>query len=417
MSDGYSECLCGVAVRLHMIGMGGVAEAGGGTRREPLFWLMLGVFFGGGMLNAVEALLVPRLKLTLGLGYAQALTVQLAYYASYLGFAQPAAALAARAGAMRATAIGTAVIAAGSIGVAGALCGRSFGAMLLALLVMSAGVTVLQIACNGIMATRPGGAANFAALQGFNSLGTVIGPLLGTGFLLGADGASAAAIPFVVFGLGFAALSTSFVRARDLLPREDAARPRAATLIALLRTPAMMRGFAAIFAYVGAEVTIGSLLPSYLMLGGRGGASAVDAGRLVSLYWLGAMIGRFAGAGLLRRRSMRSLLSIAALAAMILTLAAALPTGRAGAVALIAVGLANSIMFPTIFALSMPADARVVPAASMLLCVAVVGGAIVPVATGFVADHGSLPFALVVPLACYAAILAYACIDGGRARA
>ncbi len=377
---------------------------------DRLFLLMLGVFLGGGMLNAVETLLVPRFKLMLGLGYAQALTIQLAYYASYLLLAWPVTVIVARAGSMRAIAIGAATIAAGSLALAASLTARAFAPLLAALLATSTGVTILQIACNGMMATtgsRDRAASRFTALQGFNSLGTVLGPLAGAGALLGSAGGAAPQLPFVAFAAGFLTLAMAFRRGVGAISSERAVVPHAAQLFTLLRTRAMSGGVAAIFAYVGAEVTIGTLAPSYLMLHDRGGWTPAGAGRLVSLYWSGAMIGRFAGAWMLRRAAPRALLSVAALAAMALTLLAALPTGRVGAAALLAVGLTNSIMFPTVFALAMPSDARDVPAASMLLCMAVVGGAIVPLTTGLIADRTGLATALLLPSLCYAAVLAF----------
>ncbi len=384
-------------------------------RAARLFALMLGVFLGGGLLASSETLLVPRLKLLLGLDYTQALLVQLLYYAGYLLFAWPASILTARAGLMRAVAGALGVMALGCLAVAGAQLRQSFGALLIALLLLSSGVTVLQVACNGAMATlgtRDRAAARFTLLQGFNALGTVVGPLVGAWFLLGHGATFVARIPFLAFALVFALLALGFAANRNLLARTDAAAmPTLARLAALLRAPRMIRGVLAIFAYVGAEVTIGALAVNYLMLPDRLGVDAVTAGRLVSLYWTSAMVGRFAGAWVLRRCRAATLLAWASVGAIVCLAGAIFLSGIAGSMALLTVGLANSIMFPTIYSLAMPAEADDVPAAAMLLCMAVVGGAVVPLATGMAADRIGLAAALILPALCYGAILYFARVE------
>jgi FHS family L-fucose permease-like MFS transporter len=381
-------------------------------RAARLFALMLAVFLGGGLLASSETLLVPRLKLLLGLDYAQALLVQLLYYLGYLLFALPATILTARVGLMRAVRIALAVMAAGCVAVAEAQSSLAFGALLVALLLLSSGVTVLQVACNGAMATlgpRDRATARFTLLQGFNALGTVLGPLVGAWFLLGSGSGAVARIPFLAFAAGFALLATAFAVYRDLLPHPGAAgAPTLARLRAVLRAPRTMHGTVAIFAYVGAEVTIGALAVSYLMLPDRLHAGAVAAGRLVSLYWTSAMIGRFAGAWALRRWPVARLLGLASVAAIACVAAAVVFGGIAGSIALLSVGFANAIMFPTIYGLAMPPEAEDVPTASMLLCMAVVGGAIVPMATGLAADRFGLVAAFALPAACYAVILHFA---------
>jgi len=381
-------------------------------RAARLFALMLAVFLSGGLLASSETLLVPRLKLLLDLDYAQALLVQLLYYAGYLLFALPASILTARIGLMRAVAIALAVMTAGCLAVAAAQTSLSFGALLVALLLLSSGVTVLQVACNGAMATlgsRDRATARFTLLQAFNALGTVLGPLVGAWFLLGHGSEAVARIPFLFFALVFGVLAIAFAANRRLLPGTGAIGvPTVARLRNLMRSARMVRGTVAIFAYVGAEVTIGALAVSYLMLPDRLNAGAVTAGRLVSLYWTSAMVGRFAGAWVLRRWHATALLTWTSIAAIASLSAAILFSGIAGSVALLAVGLANSIMFPTIYSLAMPPEPDDVPTAAMLLCMAVVGGAIVPMATGLAADRIGLLAALALPAACYAVILYFA---------
>ena len=383
-----------------------------------LFLLSIGVFFIGGFLTAIVSLLVPHFRSVFGIGYAEALLVQLASHASYLLFAVPITMALVRTGYMRAIATGLAVMGAGCLAFAAANSTREFGLVLAALLLLSLGITFLQIAANTVV-TLVGGASGSASrltlLQGFNSLGTVLGPLVAAPLLLaGAGGvaeAGAVNLPFLGCGIALTALALAFVHQRDLLPRSPAGHdrpPNVRHLRELLHDRRLAGGIAAMFAYVGAEVTIGALLTNYLMRPDILAASPVDAGRMVSLYWGGAMVGRFAGAALMQRVAPATVLATAAATATGLALIATTATGTIAAVALLAVGLCNSIMYPTIYALALPADLRFVPLASMLLCMAVVGGAVVPLLSGVIADAAGLGPSLVLPAACYLGIALFA---------
>jgi FHS family L-fucose permease-like MFS transporter len=382
-------------------------------RARRLFPLLVGVYFAGGLITSMVSLLVPRLKLLLGLDYAQALSVHLAYYTSYLLFAAPIAVLTIRAGYLRAVTAGLAVMAIASLMLAAANGQRSFAGVLAALLALSSGVTFLQIAGNAVttaIVPPERFAERLTLLQGFNSLGTVLGPLTGAWFLLGHyEGPVLPNIPFLASALALALLAFGFAGARHALPRLAAAdAPALARLPVLLAAGRMRAGMAAIFVYVGAEVTIGTLAISYLMLPRSIGVSALAAGRLVSLYWAGAMIGRFAGAAMLRRIGAARLLLWAAGGAMLLVAGAIGLHGMGGAVAILAIGLCNSVMFPTIYALALPDGQEDTPLAAMLLCMAVVGGAIVPMVAGIVADAAGLATSLIVPGLCYLAIGGFA---------
>jgi FHS family L-fucose permease-like MFS transporter len=395
-----------------------------------LFNMSIGVFFIGGFLTSMVALLVPRLRLTLGLDYAQAMLIQFAFHSSYLLFAMPVTVFILRSGYMRAIATGLAVMVAGCLGFGFAHEARSFMAVLAALLLLSVGITFLQIAANTVVTVigpSRNAAARLTLLQGFNSLGTVLGPLLGAQFLLadvGSSGAgrSAVLVPFLLSAVVLVILSLAYALRRDLLARvepEAGAPPSLRRLRLVLADPRLRTGTLAMFAYVGAEVTIGTLLTNYLMQSGTLGAAPVAAGRMVSLYWGGAMVGRFAGAFALGRIAPARLLAGVAVGAAALVLVGCVAGGVIGAVALLAVGLCNAIMYPTIFALAMPAAESEAPVASMLLCMAVVGGAVVPVVTGAAADATSLGAALAIPALCYLGIAWFArscAASGGAAR-
>ncbi|PZQ57441.1 MAG: MFS transporter [Novosphingobium pentaromativorans] len=390
------------------------------TRR--LFWLSIGVFFIGGFLSASVGLLVPQLKSVLVLDYKGALLVQLAFHSSYLLFALPAALSVVRIGYMRAIATGLTIMAAGCLALALAQGMREFLLVLAALLLLSGGQTILQIAANTVVTVfGPSRRSAFRLnlLQGFNSLGTVLGPLLSAPFLLqdiapGARADVAASAPFIVIGAVLAMLATLYAAHRQLLAGSPSGtgnylpRDWRRQIVAVLAERRLLWGALAIFLYVGAEVTIGTLMTNVLMLPSRLGLEPVSAGRLVSLYWAGAMVGRFVGAWLMTRIAETRLLFCAALAAIGLTVAAVVVSGVIGAGMLIAVGLCNAIMYPTIYALAMPEDSSKAPLASMWLCMAVVGGAVVPILTGAAADAVGLLKALLLPAACYVGIALFA---------
>ncbi|WP_260596865.1 MFS transporter [Sphingomonas endolithica] len=381
-----------------------------------LFRLCVGIYFIGGFTNALVGLLVPRLRLLLGLSHTHALMVQLAFHSSYLLFALPITAILVRAGYMRGIAAGLSLMAASGLALAVATSTLHYAGVLLALLVLASGVTFLQIAGNIVVpVVEPMARAvpRMTMLQGFNSLGTVLAPLVGARFLLQSASTSTsslwAALPFVGTATATAVLAIAFISRRNLL--RSIGRPRrasAARLSDILSNRRLLAGSAAIFCYVGAEVTIGTLLVEYLTLPTVLALSPVEAGQLVSLYWAGAMIGRFVGARLLVGRSPARLLLAAAAAATLLVLVSVAATGPVGAIALLAVGLCNATMYPVIFALSLPDDMSTAPYASMVLCMAVVGGAIVPFATGVAADAFGLTPSLLLPASCYVVIILFA---------
>jgi FHS family L-fucose permease-like MFS transporter len=388
-------------------------------RSRRLFRLSIGIYFMGGFITSLVSLLVPRLKLLMGLDYFRASLVQLAFHSSYLLFALPITAILVAIGYMRGISLGLSVMVAGCLGLVVAAKAASYPAVLFALLTLAGGITFLQIAGNVVIAVvepEERAISRMTLLQGFNSIGTVLAPLIGASFLLTDESASHTeegwlmlAIPFVATAIVLMALSFAFYRSRNLLSAlPPPHRVPLAKLGSVLGDRRLMAGTAAMFAYVGAEVTIGSLLANYLVRPDTLGVSPVRAGQLVSLYWAGAMIGRFAGAfALAQWRPPRVLVGVAVGAAA-LVLVAMSAEGVAGATALIAVGLCNAIMYPTLFALSLPDDETAAPYASMALCMAVVGGAVLPVATGALADTVGLRIAFSLSVVCYLGIALFA---------
>jgi FHS family L-fucose permease-like MFS transporter len=416
------------------------AEAGR-ARQEPashtahvdapdlrLFVFALFFIFGG--ITSLNDVVIPKLKGLFTLTNGEVMLVQTAFFAAYFMFSVPAATLVRRVGYMRAAVVGLLLMAAGCLLFVPASAAGIFAAFLAALFVLAAGITVIQVVANPLISLLGPPATAHSRLtfaQAFNSLGTTIFPYVGSVLILGSisgidpanlsDAARAAfraqeshLIVRVYIGLAAAILVVAAVvwtRRRSLKEIPDDDPSALGSPGALLRRPRFAFGVLCIFLYVGAEVSIGSLIVFYLEQRSVLGLSAIDAGEHVPFYWLGAMIGRFAGAYLLRLISPGKVLAFNAGAVLALLFISAYSTGPIAAWSLLAVGLFNSIMFPTIFSLASEGLGPRAKQGSGLLSMAIVGGAIVPFIAGHLADWRGLQFALLAPAVCYAGILAF----------
>jgi MFS transporter, FHS family, L-fucose permease len=314
--------------------------------------------------------------------------------------------------------------------------------VLVALFIIASGITVLQVAANPLAAALgPPERSHFRLLlsQTFNSLGTVIAPWLGSHIMLrggvfgdgAADDAASRAqslrdidTAFIVIIVMIALLTLLMVRFRKVM--ESAAPtlvegPKTSVFTALSSRWAVL-GALAIFLYVGAEVAIGSILTNFLhgevsgsnvllgLLRGDGASQATleDAGKMVSFYWGGAFVGRIIGSALLVRLPAWKLLTLNAAVAAVLCLLVSQSGGDVSAYAALVIGLFNSIMFPVIFTLTLERSTASQAATSGLLCMAIVGGAILPLLVGAVADSAGLHTSFLVPMVAYAAIAVFA---------
>ena len=399
-----------------------------GSTSFALVVLVVSLFFIWGGATSLNDILIPKLKGLFQLSYAQAMLIQFAFFTAYAIVSLPAGALVARLGYGRGLVVGLVTMAAGCALFVPAAATATYGLFLGALFVLAGGITILQVAANPLIANLGPARTSHSRLtfaQAFNSLGTTIMPYLGARLILGSisrtDPSSLTGPSLDAFRareaavIGQAYLGIAAVLALIALvfwlqrKRLGAGHPaaRLSGSLALLARPRLGFGVLAIFLYVGAEVTIGSFLVNYLMLPSTLGLGQQAAGELIPFYWGGAMVGRFLGSGLLRLISPGKVLAGAAVGAVGLVLVSALSSGQLAAWSLIGVGLMNAIMFPTIFSLALEGLGERTAQGSGLLCMAIVGGAIVPVASGRVADVASIAAALVVPAACYVVIAAF----------
>lgn len=403
-------------------------------RATPQNYLLIGIvvflFFAWGFATVLVDSLIPKLKGLFDLSYTEVTLTQFSFFISYFVFSLPAAFVLSRIGYIRGAALGLAVTAAGCLLFVPASALGTFPPFLAALFVMAAGITMLQVTANPFIERLGPDATSHSRLtlaQAFNSLATMVGPLVGAATILSGvvvlnttglapsalsalrrSEASVIQFPFLVLGAILALLALVFWRMRkDSAPSVVPEAASLAGMSVLLGRPRLVLGTIAIFVYVGAEVSIGSLLTNYLMQPSVLGVTIVRAGQMVSLYWGGAMVGRFIGSYVLQRLSPSYVLAGCAIVAAILTTTSSLSVGPVAAYTLIAVGLFNSIMFPTIFALATEQLGSETPNASGLLVMAIVGGALIPPLAGKVADTYGLATAFLIPAVCYLWILVY----------
>lgn len=391
---------------------------------------VMGLFFIFGGITSLNDVLIPKLKELFTLNYTQAMLIQFCFFTAYLVIGIPGAKLVKKIGYMRGAVAGLLTMLAGCLLFIPASQQAVYGLFLLALFVLASGVVIVQVVANPLISLlgKPETAhSRLTFAQAFNSLGTTVFPIVGSILILGslatvsADQLSGAELDAyrtaesqaIVHGyLGIAAALAVVAGAvwlfRNRLQGEKHEASAGLAGFDLLKRPRFGFGALCIFLYVGAEVSIGSLVVNYLMQPGVMGLQEQAAGKLIGLYWGGAMVGRFIGSGLMRVVSPGKLLACVAIGAITLILISTNTTGVVSGYSLLAIGLMNAIMFPTIFSL---ASEKLGPRAadgSGIINVAIFGGAVVPLATGVIADvTGSLATALLLPALCYAVIAAF----------
>lgn len=388
------------------------------------------LFFAWGFATSLIDPLIAAVRKVFDLTTTEALLTASAWFIAYAVVSIPAAAILGRLGYSRSIISALVVMVLGCLIIPLATLVDVYEVVLLGLFVIASGVTLLQVAANPLVAVLGSPKGSHARLnfsQFFNSLGTTLGPLLGSSVLLTggvfAAGAvvtaatrdeSLRSIDFAFLALGgFFALVAFFIFTARKKINAAAASAQSDAVSSPLKAFSSrwaVFGALAIFIYVGSEVTIGGLLTNFLASPTILNIPEVDAGRLVSFYWGGAMVGRLIGAVLLTRVPAGVLLTVNTIIAAILCLVVTQTTGTTAAYAAIGVGFFNSIMFPTIFTLTLERSTAPVSATSGLLCTAIVGGAVMPLIGGMLVDDAAEIFnpAFFVPLVGYALLAVFA---------
>ena len=389
------------------------------------------LFFMWGFLTCLNDILVPHLKSIFDLNYSQAMLIQFAFFSAYFLFSIPWSRFVNRIGYHWTMVVGLVTMACGAFLFLPAASAASYGLFLTALLILAAGITGLQVAANpyvDLLGKPETASSRLDLTQAFNSLGTAIAPKIGGILILSAaplastqlaqfapqalqayrvQQAASVSVPYAVIGAALVLLAILIGTSK--LPQIEAATTRIGEKIddSIWKHPSLLFGAIGIFAYVGAEVSIGSFLVNYFGLPQIASLPAKTAAGYVSFYWGGAMIGRFVGALLLRRFKPAFLLVLCTSAAAALVTTSMILGGHRAMWSILAVGFFNSIMFPTIFTMGVAELGPLTGSGSGLLNMAIVGGAILPLIQGVIADHIGLQRAFFVPVVCYLYILYY----------
>ncbi|MFA8433058.1 MAG: sugar MFS transporter [Marinifilaceae bacterium] len=392
----------------------GAAGASGAMNYKGALGLLTSLFFMWGFLTCMNDILIPHLKGLFDLNYTQAMMIQFTFFGAYFLMSLPAGWIIGRTGYKWGIVLGLALAGLGAMLFYPAAEILSFGFFLFAFFVLASGIVILQVAANPFVAElgAPETASSRLNLtQGFNSVGTTIAPLFGSFLILnntGTDMASKAAavqMPYIglALTLGVIALIFAFVKLPKIQEGEEVKAEGSAW-----KYRHLVLGAVAIFAYVGAEVSIGSFLVNYLGVDGLNLFEEAEAARYVSLFWGGAMVGRFIGSAVMQKMASQKVLAFNAIAVMALVALSMSTSGYVAMWSIVLVGLFNSIMFPTIFTLAIDGLGNHTSQGSGILCLAIVGGAIVPLVMGALADAIGLQASFALTIACYAYILFYA---------
>jgi FHS family L-fucose permease-like MFS transporter len=417
------------------------------------------LFFMWGSLTSLNDVLIPYAQHVFKLPLAASMLIQTAFFSAYFFFSLPAAKIIDWIGYKRAIIVGLFTMVAACLAFYPAAKISSFPFFLAALIILATGITILQVAANPYVAVLgpPRTASSRLNLtQAFNSLGTAVFPWIGAHLILGttasamaqsasqeADAVIKLYVYFFATALVLLAIGISLFK----LPKIESAQHHPGEKIgdSVWKHSNLVFGAIGIFVYVGGEVAIGSSIANYLALDNIGHfvpASAIPdaaaryhaalaaAARYISVYWLGAMVGRFIGSALLQKIKPGKLLTLFAVVAALLVIISVFTNGHIAMWSILSVGLFNSIMFPCIFTMGIAELGPLTGKGSGILNMAIVGGAVIPWIVGKAADlinHAYYPamtqgetswgqgihLALLVAAVCYVYILFFA-VSGSK---
>jgi MFS transporter, FHS family, L-fucose permease len=395
-----------------------------------LNYFVFALFFIFGGITSLNDIILPKLKELFTLNYTQAMLIQFCFFTAYLVIGIPGAQLVKKIGYMRGAVVGLLTMMTGCLLFIPASQTATYGLFLAALFVLASGVVVVQVVTNpliSLLGPQQTVHSRLTFAQAFNSLGTTIFPIVGATLILGSLAsvtaaelsgaeldayrtAESAAIVRTYIGLAVALALIAMVvwMFRNRLKGEQHEQSSLLGGFQLLKRPRFGYGALCIFLYVGAEVAIGSLIVNYLMQSHVMGLEEQAAGKMIGYYWGGALVGRLIGSAVLRLFSPGLILATVAAGAMTLLLISTNTSGAVSGYSLLAIGLMNSIMFPTIFSLACEKLGSKAADGSGIINIAIFGGAVVPLLTGVLADvSGSLAVAMILPAICYAIILGF----------
>ncbi len=404
----------------------------------PALTILTSLFFMWGFITCLNDILIPHLKAVFSLNYTQVMLIQFSFFTAYAIISLPAGRLVEKIGYKNGIVFGLITAGIGCLLFYPSAGYQSYGIFLIALFILASGITILQVAANPYVAIlgRPETASSRLNLtQAFNSLGTTIAPYFGSLLILSVAvktteelkslsmeqlnayklvQAGAVQVPYL--GLAAALFLVAAVFAFIKLPKVEGGSVEGNGNSngsydhyhqSAWKYRHLILGAVGIFVYVGAEVSIGSFLVNYFGQPFIAGLPESEAGKMVSFYWGGAMVGRFIGSAVQRKIKPGTVLGFNAFVAVVLVITSMSTFGQIAMWSILAVGLFNSIMFPTIFTLAIDGLGKHTGQASGILCMSIVGGALIPVLQGYFADNIGIHHAFFLPVICYLYIAYY----------
>lgn len=388
------------------------------------------LFFMWGFITCLNDILIPHLKSVFSLSYTQAMLIQFCFFGAYFIVSLPAGKLVKKLGYKQGIVTGLIIASIGCFLFYPAAALLRYELFLAALFVLASGITILQVSANPYVTAlgSPKTAASRLTLtQAFNSLGTTIAPYFGALLILSAVAtntealtesqklaeAQAVQFPYIMLASALLILAAifSFLKlpnvAQDTAQHNNAEANSSTDTGSAWQYPHLVLGAVAIFVYVGAEVSIGSFLINFLAEDNIAGLAESDAAKYISWYWGGAMVGRFIGSAVMQKVPAGKVLAFNAVASSVLITTAMFTSGSLAMWSILLVGLCNSIMFPTIFSLGLNNLKQHTSQGSGIMCLAIVGGAIIPLFQGMLADSIGVQLAFVLPMVCYIYIAFY----------
>lgn len=379
------------------------------------------LFFIWGFITCLNDILIPHLKAAFELNYTQAMLIQFCFFGAYFVVSVPAGVLVRKMGYQSGIVIGLLIASVGCLVFLPAASNHSYPLFLGALFVLASGITLLQVSANPyvtVLGAAQTASSRLTLTQAFNSLGTTIAPWFGALLILSAATTNADSVkgPYLFLAAVLAALALMFSRLRLPILHNDTtlqSRAQSASRQSAWEHPHLVLAAIGIFVYVGAEVSIGSFLVNFLGEANIAALEEAEAAKYITYYWGGAMVGRFLGAAAMRRISAHRALVFNSGMVILLLIGTIFGQGALAMWSVLAIGCFNSIMYPVIFSLGLNRLGEATSQGSGILCAAIVGGAIVPLLHGLLADALGLQLAFALPLLCYVYIL-YFGIKGYR---
>ncbi|MFD2166631.1 sugar MFS transporter [Thalassotalea euphylliae] len=397
-------------------------SSGGDQNYRFALTSLTSLFFMWGFITCLNDILIPHLKAVFDLTYTQAMLIQFCFFGAYFIVSIPSGVLVKKLGFQKGIVIGLVIAALGCLGFYPAASMQSYPVFLVALFILASGITLLQVSANpyvSILGKPETASSRLTLTQAFNSLGTTVAPFFGAFLILEqaatevgnvAAGAEAVQMPYIMLAGMLLILAAIFAYMK--LPVVETAQVDEKEEVSgsAWQYSHLVLGALGIFVYVGGEVAIGSFLVNFLNQPDIAGLEEAEAAKYIAYYWGGAMVGRFIGAGVMQRIAAGKVLAFNACAAVILIVVAIFSSGHFAMWAILAVGLCNSIMFPTIFSLAITGLGKHTSQGSGILCLAIVGGAIIPVFQGMLADSIGVQLSFALPILCYVYIAYYGLI-------